>query len=127
MKPRKLLGCILQIGAFFGHDRALNGAHLQTNSAINARRKINPIPIRPFGVFARTGMNARDRTSINAISDAFTNVSNNRMGHGTLSLSVLSLEGRAWKSTEFRSTSKIHYDWTFAQINQCPSIGGGFP
>lgn len=30
-----LLRCTLQIGAFFGHDRALNRTNLQANSAID--------------------------------------------------------------------------------------------
>jgi hypothetical protein len=83
--PGMLLRRALQIRAFFGEDCPFDGTDLQANATVNTGRKVDPEPIGAFGVFTGTGMNTGDRTGIHAISNAFTNVGNNRMGHGKFS------------------------------------------
>jgi hypothetical protein len=80
-KESTLLRSGLQIRAFFGDDRAFHRTHLEADTAINAGREVDPIPIGAFSVFARTKMNTGDRTGIDAIGNAFTGVCDNRMGH----------------------------------------------
>ncbi len=75
----------MKVRPLFRHDGSLNWAHLKANATVDAHRKINPIPIGALSVFARAVMNARHRAGIHAISDTFTGVGHNRMGHSALS------------------------------------------
>jgi hypothetical protein len=82
----------LQIGAFFGQNRAFYGANLEANSAIDAGGEVDPVPVCAFGVFARAGMNASNGASIDAIGNAFAGIGNNGVGHGFFSLNLLLCE-----------------------------------
>jgi hypothetical protein len=76
----------LQIGAFFRHNRPFYGADLDTDATVNTSRKVNPVPVSTFAIFARTFMDTSNGTGINAISDAFAGISNNSVRHSVLSL-----------------------------------------
>lgn len=71
----------MQFWSFFGHDRPFNRADLQTNATVDAGGEVDPIPIGAFGVFARPFVNAGNRAGIDAISDPFTDIGNDRMRH----------------------------------------------
>jgi hypothetical protein len=86
-KRKILLWCFLQPRAFFGDDRPLHRTDLQTNAAINAGCKVNPVPIGAFGIFARAGMDAGNGAGIYAVGNAFADVCNDRMRHSILSKS----------------------------------------
>jgi hypothetical protein len=58
---------------------------LQTNTAIDAGGKINPVPIGAFNVFTGTGMNASNGTSIYAIGYAFASFSDDSVWHSVSS------------------------------------------
>jgi hypothetical protein len=74
----------LQVGAFFGNDRAFDGANLQADATVDAGGKVDPIPVGSFGVFTGTGMDAGNGASVYAVGNAFANVGHNRMWHGVL-------------------------------------------
>lgn len=74
----------LQVWTFFGHDRAFNRANLQADAAVNASSKVNPVPIGTFHIFARTRVDASNRAGINAVSNAFTGIRNDRVRHRVL-------------------------------------------
>jgi hypothetical protein len=76
----------LQFGSFFRHDRPFDWANLKANTTVNTGRKIDPIPVGSFFVFARTIMNTGYGTSIDAICYAFANIGYDRVCHGFLSL-----------------------------------------
>jgi hypothetical protein len=76
-----LLWCLLQIGSLFWDDRSFYGANLDTDATINTGGKVNPVPIGSLDVFTRAIMNASYWTSIYAVSDAFTDISNNCVWH----------------------------------------------
>jgi hypothetical protein len=71
----------LQIRAFFSHDRAFHWADLQTNTAINAGREVNPIPRSPLLIFAGAVMNAGHWAGFHAIGNAFANIGDDSMCH----------------------------------------------
>jgi hypothetical protein len=54
---------------------------LDTYTTINASGKINPVPIGSLHIFAWAFMDASDWTSVYAVSDTFTNISNNGVRH----------------------------------------------
>ena len=57
---------------------------MQTDSAINAGREIDPVPVCSFGVFAWAFVNTGNRAGIDAICDAFTGIRYDRMRHSVL-------------------------------------------
>jgi hypothetical protein len=71
----------LEVGAFFGDDRPFDGTNLETNAAINTGRKIDPIPIGAFGIFAGALVNASYRAGCHTIRYTLTNIRHNRMRH----------------------------------------------
>ena len=79
-----LLGRVLQIRSFFRHDRPFYWADLKTDTTVNTGGKVNPVPISTLDIFAGTFMDTSYRASINAISDAFAGVGNNRVWHSVL-------------------------------------------
>lgn len=97
----------LQIGSFFWNNCSFDWANLHTDSAINAGSEVNPVPVCAFGIFTRPFVNTGDWTSIDTISDAFTDVGNNGVWH-----SVLSLQDR---SEQFGLGFK-------AQISSCSAV-----
>jgi hypothetical protein len=68
-------GGALEVGAFFGDDCAFDGANLDTNSAVDTGRKIDPIPIGAFDIFSRSLVDAGHWTSGYAIRHTLTNIS----------------------------------------------------
>lgn len=90
-----LLWRFLQIWSFFWNNRVLHWADLQANATVYAGGKVNPVPVITLNVFTRARVNASYRASIYAISNAFANISNNRMWHGfVFSDSLANLLGR---------------------------------
>ena len=77
----------MQARAFFGDDRPFYRTDLQTNAAINAGCKVNPVPISAFSIFTRTGMYAGNRAGIYAVGNAFADICNDRMRHSVFSRS----------------------------------------
>jgi hypothetical protein len=75
---------LLQIRAFFRQDRPLNRTHLQADAAIDAGVEINPVEVRSLAVRPFARVNAGHGARVNAISDAFTDVGDDRMSHGAL-------------------------------------------
>jgi len=71
----------LQLRTFLWHDRTLHRTDLQTNPAINAGGKINPVPSISRNIRTRSRMNAGNGTGIHAIGNAFAGVCNNGMWH----------------------------------------------
>jgi hypothetical protein len=80
-----LLRCILQIRSFFRHDRPFYWADLETDATVNTGGKVNPVPVSTLDIFAGSWMNASNWAGINAISDAFADICNNRVWHSVLS------------------------------------------
>ncbi len=78
-------GGLLQITSFFGQNSPFDGTNLETNAAVNASCKVDPVPVCSFGVFAGAFMNTGNGASINAIGNAFTNVGDNGVRHSVLS------------------------------------------
>jgi len=79
---------------------------LDADATVNTGGKVNPVPIRTFDIFARTFMDTSNRTGINAISDAFTSIRNNRVWHSILSLKdLVVLAG-------YRLLLLAYQDWT---------------
>jgi hypothetical protein len=74
----------LQIWPFFRHDRPFYWTDLKTDPTVNTGGKVNPVPISTFDIFAGTFMDTSYGASINAISDAFAGVGNNRVWHSVL-------------------------------------------
>ena len=58
---------------------------MQTNAAVDAGGKIDPVPVGTLGVLAGAGVNAGNGTSIHAVGYAFASVGDDRMGHGSFS------------------------------------------
>jgi hypothetical protein len=54
---------------------------LETNAAINAGGKVNPVPIGTNGVFPVSGMNAGYGAGFNTVGHAFAGFRNNGVGH----------------------------------------------
>lgn len=79
------LRCLLQLGAFFGDDRAFHRTDLQTNATVNAGGKVNPIPIGALCIFTGSRMDAGNRTGIDAVGNAFAGIRNDRVRHRVLS------------------------------------------
>lgn len=71
----------LHVGALLWHNRALNGANLQANTAVDTGSKVDPIPICSFCIFTRAFVNAGNRTRFNTVGYAFTGIRNNCMWH----------------------------------------------
>ena len=61
---------------------------MEADAAVNAGRKVNPVPIRAFAVFARTGVNAGDGTGIDTIGNTFAGLGHNRVGQGSTLLKI---------------------------------------
>jgi hypothetical protein len=80
---------LLQLGPLLWNDRTSDRTHLQTNAAVNAGIKINPKPISTLDIFARTRVNASNRTSADAISNSLANIRNDSMWHSVLNSSNL--------------------------------------
>lgn len=114
---KDLLGCFLQIGAFIRHDRAFHRTNLETNTAINANGKVNPIPISAFEVFGAARMDASNRTGIDAIGNTFASIRDNGMRHSVL----LSFEFRVLNSAVVRQL-KIHHSKLIISL----SLADGF-
>ena len=57
---------------------------MQTDAAVNAGGEVNPIPICSFYVFARSLVDARDRTGVDTIGNAFANIRHYSVGHRLL-------------------------------------------
>jgi hypothetical protein len=74
-------GCALQIRAFFGDDRPFYRTDLHTDPAVNAGRKINPIPIGSFKIFTGSLVYTGNGTSRYTICDAFADICDNGMRH----------------------------------------------
>jgi hypothetical protein len=74
----------LQIWSFFRHNRPFYWADLDADATVNTGGKVNPVPVSTLDIFARTFVDTSNRAGINAISDAFTGISNNSMGHCSL-------------------------------------------
>jgi hypothetical protein len=85
VKSRILLWSFLQIRSLFWNDRILHWTDLDTDAAVYAGGKVNPVPVITLNVFAWTFVNASYRTGINAISNAFADISNNCMRHSVFS------------------------------------------
>ena len=66
---------------------------MQTDATINTGSKVNPVPIGALGVFAGAFVNAGHRTGIHAVSNPFTDVCNNGVGHRSSSITNYSLGG----------------------------------
>ena len=79
-----LLRRLLQIWSLFWKDRPLYWANLYTDATVNAGGKVNPVPVITLNVFAWTFVNASHRTGIDAIGNAFADISNNRVRHSVL-------------------------------------------
>jgi len=75
---------LLKISSFFGDNCPLNWTDLQTNSTINASGKVNPVPVSSFSIFTGTFVDTGNWAGINAVGNAFTNISNDGMGHCVL-------------------------------------------
>ncbi len=72
----------LQIRSFFWNDRPFHWADLQTNTAVYACRKVNPLPVvNTLNVFARAWVNASNGAGIDASSKAFAYISNDCVRH----------------------------------------------
>jgi hypothetical protein len=71
----------LQIGAFFGNDRAFDGTNLETNAAVDAGGEVDPVPVGAFGIFAGALVDAGDWAGIYAVGNAFAGVGENRVCH----------------------------------------------
>jgi hypothetical protein len=80
-----LLWSFLQLGAFFRNDRPFYRTDLQANPAVDTGGKVNPVPVRPLGIFTGAGVNASNWAGIDAIGDALASVGNDGMWHGVLS------------------------------------------
>ena len=83
---RKRLRRILQVRHFLRQNGSFHRTDLQTNAAINAGGKINPVPIRSLGIFPRPLVNASHWAGIYAIGNAFADIRDNRMRHSSLYL-----------------------------------------
>ena len=77
------LGSVLEVGFFLGDDRPDNRADLQTDATVNTGGEINPIPIGALGIFARAGVDAGNGASFHAIRNAFTDLGDDSMSHGS--------------------------------------------
>ena len=76
-----LRGCLLQVRFFFRQNCAFYRANLQTNAAVNAGIKVNPIPACALLIFTWAFINAGYWASIYAVCDAFAYVGDNSVGH----------------------------------------------
>lgn len=76
-----LRGRSLQIRLFFGQNRPFYGADLQADAAVNAGVEVNPIPVCALLILARPFVDAGDWASIDAIGNAFADISDNSVGH----------------------------------------------
>jgi hypothetical protein len=74
-------GRLLEFGTLFGHNCTLYRTDLKTNAAVDAGRKINPVPIGSFRIFSWPFMDTGYRASIDAIRNAFANIGHYRMSH----------------------------------------------
>ena len=77
---------ILQVRHLLWQNSPFHRTDLQTNAAINAGGKINPIPIRSLGIFPRPFVNASHWAGIYAIGNTFADIRDNRMRHSSLYL-----------------------------------------
>jgi len=80
-----LLWRFLQIRSFFWNDRRFHWADLNTDAAVYAGGKVNPVPVVALHIFGWAFVNASYWAGINTIGNAFTDISHNRVRHRVLS------------------------------------------
>ncbi len=73
---------MLEFWAFFRNNGPIHGANLQADAAIDAGFKVDPVVRRAFRISRCAGMNAGHRAGIHTIGNPFTNIRNDRVGHG---------------------------------------------
>ena len=72
---------LLQIRFLLRQDCALNGANLQTDSAINAGVEIDPEESSALGVGTLARMDAGHRTGVDAICHPLADIGDDRVSH----------------------------------------------
>lgn len=75
---------LLQIGTLLGQDRPFHRTHLQADAAVNAGVEVDPVEARALAVGPLPRVDAGHRAGIDAISDAFADVGDDRVGHAGL-------------------------------------------
>ena len=76
-----LMRRFLQIWLLLRQNCPLYRTDLETDTTIDTGIKVNPIPVCSLLIFTWAFVNTGDRAGVYAVSDAFANVSHNRVGH----------------------------------------------
>jgi hypothetical protein len=77
---------VLEVGLLFGYDSSLYWANLHADTAVNAGREINPIPVGTLDIFTGAFVNTGNWASIHTVCHAFTNISHDSVSHNPSSI-----------------------------------------